>query len=41
MPAGVVVGGANPRQAALDFAGLPICLIRLGRCCERASPRPA
>lgn len=41
MSAAVVVGGANPRQAELDLAGLPTCLIRPDRCCGRASPRPA
>lgn len=41
MPAEVVVGGANPRQADLDFAGYPTCLIRLAGMRDRASPRPA
>ncbi len=41
MPAEVVVKGANPGQADLDFAGLPTCLIRLAGIRVRVSPRPA
>lgn len=41
MPAEAVVAPADPRQADLDFAGLPTCLIRPVGMRDRASPRPA